>query len=119
MAQNYDPNFDYQPSLEAAIAQARGESDDQAGGVSAQRRDLGDGDYEWRVTFDNDPARFMTVITDEDWSGLDDDEIAAQIESCWDSDWDDVLVENPVGDFSHGSSDFRGGCEPTDDESDI
>lgn len=103
----FDPNFDYQITLAAAIAQARDVCEDQTGGLSAQRRDMGGGEYQWRVSFDDDPAAFMTVMANDDWSQMSDEEIAAEIESCWDEHWDDVLDDRPVGDFSHASSDFH------------
>jgi hypothetical protein len=98
--------MEYQQDLTAAVAQARACADSEVIGLAAQRRDHGDGEYTWLVAFDSDPAAFLTVISDEDVSGKSDSEIAAMIDACWDADWDDVQVERPAGDFSHGSSDW-------------
>jgi hypothetical protein len=98
-------------ALRAAVAKARtfvNEDPDEFydwTGLFATRQDFGDGEFAWHVTFGS--GDFMTRISDTDMRDMSDDELAEQIWSCWDSDWDDVLVENPAGDFTVGSSDFR------------
>lgn len=97
---------DYNSNLIEAVETARARADDVTCGLSAQRRDYGDGVYSWLVSFDDDPAAFMTVISSDDESTQSDAQIASIIEGCWDAEWDDNQVERPIGDFSHGSSDW-------------
>ncbi len=73
-------------------------------GLSVQRRIDNHGDPDWVVEFGLNS--FMTHITTEDIYHWSDQQITDFIADNWDSDWDDVQVESPVGDFSIGSRDF-------------
>lgn len=74
-------------------------------GLSATRQVFGARDFAWHVSFGL--ADFMTHISDSDMRDRSDDEIAEEIWSCWDTEWDDLQVEVAVGDFRVGSSDFK------------
>ena len=93
--------------LAAAIVAARENHNGETRGLSATRRTYGGTEpHEWIVRFDNDPAMFLTVISDDDMTDETDTEIKDLILGCWDADWDDVHNDAAVGDFSVGSSDF-------------
>lgn len=97
-------------ALRAAVAEARTMADEDLAvnerhGISATRQDFGGGDFKWHVSFRVDD--FMTHICENDVRHMSDSEIAEMIWSSWDSDWDDVQIESPVGDFRVGSSDFK------------
>ena len=74
-------------------------------GLSATRQVFGAEKFAWHVSFSL--ADFMTHISDSDMRDRSDDELADEIWSCWDTDWDDLQSETPVGDFRVGSSDFK------------
>lgn len=74
-------------------------------GLSATRQVFGAEKFAWHVSFSL--ADFMTHISDSDVRDRSDDELADEIWSCWDTDWDDLQIETPVGDFRVGSSDFK------------
>ncbi len=96
--------------LIAAIKKARDalSDDEQPRGLSATRRIFpGLNDRRWVVAFDDDPSRFLTVLSSERWADKDVAEIADFILSGWDSAWDDMLKDKPIGDYTVGSSDFE------------
>lgn len=98
-------------ALRAAVAEARavaGEDSDEYydwKGLSATRQVFGASEFTWHVSFGL--ADFMTHISDSDMRDRSDDELAYEIWSCWDTEWDDLQIERPVGDFRVGSSDFK------------
>lgn len=97
-------------ALRAAVAKARTIANEHSDeydwkGLSATRQVFGSGEFAWHVSFG--VADFMTHISDSDVRDRSDDELADEIWSCWDTDWDDLHIEAPVGDFRVGSSDFK------------
>ena len=70
-------------------------------GLSADRQVFRGGEFAWHVRFGL--RYFMTQFFFPDMRGISDDEIAEEIWSIWDAEWDDVRV----GDFHVGSSDFK------------
>ena len=103
--------------LLAEIREIREGWDGETTGLAATRRVDGD-DREWLVSFSNDAAQFLTVISDDDMGKKTDDEIRDLILSEWDTDWDDVRSDRAVGDYQLGSADFEqrnAGGTATDD----
>jgi len=74
--------------------------------LMAQKRD--DGTWCVRMS-DSFDADFLTHLSDniQDCAGSTED-VAARIEDMWDEEWTEVQVDRPAGDFSYGSSDWRG-----------
>lgn len=104
---NHDANL---AALRDAVAEARtfaNEHSDEYNwkGLSATRQVFGAEEFAWHVSFG--VADFMTHISDSDVRDRSDDELADEIWSCWDADWDDLQIADPVGDFRVGSSDFE------------
>ena len=100
-------------AVAAAFEKAQHDMDemniDAANHLMAQRRVFQSGCVAWVVRFsDNFDTDWMTHMFDNimDCAGSVD-EVAARIEAAWNSEWDDVQVDRPVGDFSMGSSDFN------------
>jgi hypothetical protein len=99
------PMAQHKEQLAKAISQARRDPDMKAG-LLAQRRQLSPRQWQWFVAFDDSADRFMTVIATDDVRGMTNKTIMDLILGCWDPEWDDILNDNPVGDFRIGSSDF-------------
>ena len=97
-------------ALRDAVAEARTIATEHSDeydwkGLSATRQVFGAEEFAWYVSFSL--ANFMTHISDRDVRDRADDELADEIWSCWDADWDDLQIEAPVGDFRVGSADFK------------
>ena len=103
--------MEFYTDLHAAIAAAREaaeHSTDGAQGLSAQRRNHGDGEYTWAVAFDADPTDGLTIMDEiVDCEDLTDAQIAAKIMHEWYEAWDEHQIERPVGDFTPGSIDWK------------
>lgn len=104
---NHDANLG---ALRAAVTEARTIANEHADeydwkGLSASRQVFEAREFAWHVSFGL--ADFMTHITHSDVRDRSDDELADEIWSCWDADWDDLQIAAPVGDFRVGSSDFK------------
>jgi len=104
---NHDANLG---ALRAAVTEARTIANEYSDeydwkGLSATRQVFVTGEFTWHVSFGL--ADFMTHISHSDVRGRSDDELADEIWSCWNTDWDDLQIDVPVGDFGVGSSDFK------------
>lgn len=94
-------------TLIEAIKKTRSRWDGETLGLSVARRVFGRKDFEWIIKFEAN-ADFMTHFEpDFNPSMMTDVEISEHILACWDVDWDEMLKERPVGDYSLGSSDFK------------
>ena len=104
---NHDSNL---AGLRTTVAEARTIANEHSvdydwRGISATRQVFGAEEFTWHVSFG--VADFMTHISDSDVRDRSDDELADEIWSCWDADWDDLQIGAPVGDFRVGSADFK------------